>query len=538
MVASVAMAACGDDDDGSTETSASGASGATDATSAPSAGSSASTDVAVTGDSSAGATTTSGGDGSGTAPAGEGDPDASIVVGAVLEPTNLDIFRTAGAALDQVLLDNVYETLLSAPDPAVIEPGLAELPEVSEDGLTYTFTLQEGVTFHDGDPLTADDVVYSLDQFRAETGRGAELLASIDTVTAVDDTTVEVTLSERDNNLPFLMTRRTGAVVDDDAADLENSAVGTGPFSFVEFDVGASITLRRYDEYWGDPAGVAEVTFQYFTDPNAAVNAFTTGDVEILTGVNTDLVAPLQENPDYVVNEGVTNGEYTLAFNNERAPLDNRDVRQAIRQAIDKQGIVDLYNGYGTIIGAPVPPTDPWYEDLTDTAPFDPDAARALLEGAGVEEGTPLTLTIPNFYPTNGPEYIASQLADVGLDVEINVVEFPVWLEQVFTNADYDLSIVLHVEPRDIANYANPDYYYRYDNPDVQQLIADAKTAETEEESVDLVRQAARQIAEDSPADWLILYSDLTVSTPDVTGYPTDDTASRFDASNITVAPG
>ena len=470
------------------------------------------------------------------APAGEGDPDASVVVGAVLEPESLDILHQAGAAIDQVLLDNVYETLLTtADDGSTIEPGLADVPAVSEDATTYTFTLQDGVTFQDGSPMTADDVVFSLDEARSDTGASAEDFASISAVAAVDDATVEITLAEPDNELTYNLTRRGGAVVQADATDLESSANGTGPFRLTDWSVGSSITLERFDDYWGDPASVAEVTFLYFTEPNAAVNALTTGDADILTGVNTDLVGPLEDDPAYVVNQGTTNGEVTLGFNNSKSPLDDQAVRMAIRQAIDKQGVLDLYNGYGTLIGGPVPPTDPWYEDLNDVAPYDPDAARTALEGAGVAEGTPLTLVYPNIYPTNLAEYIASQLGDVGLEVEIQVVEFSVWLEQVYTNADYDLTVVIHVEPHDLANYANPDYYWRYDNPEVQDLIAEARTAPSPEESTELLREATRIISEDAAADWLLLFADLTVARQGVSGYPLNDTASRFDASAITV---
>jgi peptide/nickel transport system substrate-binding protein len=477
------------------------------------------------------------GDDDDTPAAGEGDADAAVVVGAVLEPESLDILHQAGAAIDQVLLDNVYETLLTTGDDGTtIEPGLASY-EVSDDGTVYTLTLQDGVTFHDGASLTSADVVYSLDEARSDTGASAEDFASIDTVTAPDAATVEIALAQPDNDLLFNLTRRGGAVVRDGATDLENRAVGTGPFTLEEWSLGSSITLARFDDYWGEPATVAEVTFQYFTDPNAAVNAFTTGDADILTGVNTELVGPLQDDADYVVNQGTTNGEITLGFNNSRAPLDDAAVRMALRQAIDKQAVLDLYNGFGTIIGGPVPPTDPWYEDLTDVAPYDPEAARAALDAAGVAEGTALRLVYPDIYPISLAELIATQLGDVGLDVEIEPVQFSVWLEQVYTNADYDLTVVIHVEPRDIANYANPDYYWRYDNPEVQRLVADAKVAPTPDEATDLLRRAARQISEDAATDWLLLFADLTVSTTDVTGYPTNDTASRFDASRIIVAP-
>jgi peptide/nickel transport system substrate-binding protein len=466
----------------------------------------------------------------------EGGEGADVVVGAVLEPTSLDIVHTAGAALDQILLDNIYETLLTADSSGAIQPGLAGIPEVSADGTVYTFTLQDGVTFHDGDPLTSADVVWSLEALSADDGAGAQDLAAIAAIAAPDDLTVELTLEQPDNDLLFNLTRRAGAVLPADATGLEDAAVGTGPFVFEQWNLGTSISLGVNPDYWGEVPSISGVTFLYFTDPNAAVNAFTTGDADILTGVNSDLVGPLQDNPDYIVNEGTTNGEFTLGFNNSREALADRNVRLAIRQAIDKEGVIELYNGFGTIIGGPVPPTDPWFEDLTDIAPFDPDASRQLLDDAGYGDGLDLVFVYPNIYPTTTAEYVASQLADVGINVEIQTVEFTVWLEQVYANADYDLTAVLHVEPHDIANYANPDYYWRYDSPVVQQLIGDAKVAATPAEATELLKQAARQISEDSPVDWLFLGADLTVAHQGITGYPLNDTASRFDASGITVA--
>jgi peptide/nickel transport system substrate-binding protein len=471
----------------------------------------------------------------GSAPTSGGGVAREVTVGAVLEPTSLDIVTVAGAALDQILLDNVYETLLELDADGNVGPGLAELPEISEDGATYTFKLHDGVRFHSGEPLTSADVKWSLDAQRAAGANESARLAGITSVDAPDPSTVVVHLDSRDNDFSYRMTRRAGAVLQANATDLENKANGTGPFKLAQWNVGSSITLTRNDDYWGAKPSITGVTFQYFTDPNAAVNAFTTGDVDILTGVNTDLVGPLKDNPDYVLNEGTTNGEFTLGFNNKKAPFTDQTVRKAIRQAIDKKGYKQLLNGYGTIIGGPVPPTDPWYEDLTGIAPYDPAAAKAALEKAGYGSGLKLTLTWPNIYPTNQAEYVASQLKDVGIEVTITPVEFSVWLDQVFTKHDYDMTAVLHVEPHDIGNYANPDYYWQYDSATVQQLIADAKVNPDQQASIDDLEKAARQISEDSPADWLILASDLTVSTKDVTGYPINDTASRFDASEITV---
>jgi peptide/nickel transport system substrate-binding protein len=529
LVGALVLAACGDDDD------ASSTDDTAVETSEPETSESSGGTTAVTSEPPDATDATPSTESTGTEAPPEGD-GADVVVGAVLEPTSLDIVHTAGAALDQILLDNIYETLLTTDESGAIQPGLAQLPEVSADGTVYTFTLQEGVTFHDGDPLTSADVVWSLEALSAEDGNPAEDLAAITSITAPDELTVELTLDQPDNDLLFNLTRRAGAVLAADATDLENTAVGTGPFVFEQWNIGTSISLGVNTDYWGEVPSISGVTFLYFTDPNAAVNAFTTGDVDILTGVNSDLVGPLQDNPDYVVNEGTTNGEFTLGFNNTRGALTDRNVRLAIRQAIDKEGVIELYNGFGTIIGGPVPPTDPWYEDLTDIAPFDPDASRQLLADAGYADGLDLVFVYPNIYPTTTAEYVASQLADVGINVEIQTVEFSVWLEQVYTNGDYDLTAVLHVEPHDIANYANPDYYWHYDSAEVQQLVGDAKVAATPEEATELLKQAARKISEDSPVDWLFLGADLTVAHQGVTGYPLNDTASRFDASGITVA--
>jgi peptide/nickel transport system substrate-binding protein len=468
-----------------------------------------------------------------TVPAG--DPDATVVVRFVLEPGNLDIIHTAGAALDQVLLDNIYETLLEATPSGEISPGLASL-EISEDRLTYTLTLQEGVTFHDGDPLTASDVVWTIEQQRAEGANEAARLSSIETVEATDDLTVVLTLSAPDNDLAFRLAQRAGAVLNEEATDLETTANGTGPFTLGEWSQGSFISLVRNEDYWGEAAQSAEVVFQYIPDQNAAVNALLEGDADAITGVDPELIGQFEDNPDYVVWSNETNGELTLGFNNTDEALSDQRVRQAITQAIDKQGVIDLNNGYGTIIGAPVPPFDPWYEDLSGLYPFDPDAARALLEEAGYGDGLELSFIVPNFYPPRIPDFVVSQLADVGITLDLQAVEFSTWVEQVFLNHDYDVTYVLHVEPRDLDNYANPDYYWLYDSPEVQELFTAAKTSPDPDEAIELNRQAARQIAEDAPAVWLTLADDIVVRSTGVAGLPEFDVQNRFDASNLQVA--
>lgn len=466
---------------------------------------------------------------------GGSDDSNRVSIGAVLEPTSLDLVTTSGAALDQVLLDNVYETLLDTDSEGNVVAGLAEMPTVSEDGTTYTFGVRDGVTFHDGDPLTADDIVWSINAFRGETSAVAAELASIVSVEA-NGNEVVIELAQRDNSLLFSLTRRGGAVLDDDTTDMKDSANGTGPFTLASWNVGSSIDLDRNGSYWGPAPAVDGATFYYFTDANAAVNALTTGEIDVLTGAAGDLVLPLEDDPAYTVTNGGSTGEMTLGFNNSDEALGDVRVRTAIRRAIDKSAFLELSNGFGTLIGGPVPPSDPWYEDLTDIATYDPAAARQLLADAGYADGLTLKMVFPNIYSTTVAEFIVSQLAEVGVTVEVETVEFSVWLDRVFTAADYDLTFVIHIEPRDIVNYAQPGYYWRYDSREVQDLIATAKLATDPAEANDLLRRAARKISEDSASDWLALFADIVVARDGVTGYPVNDASSRFDASRIVLA--
>ncbi|WP_116998397.1 ABC transporter substrate-binding protein [Desertimonas flava] len=461
------------------------------------------------------------------------DTEGTAAIGIVLEPTNLDIVHQAGAALEQLLLDNVYETLLTGAPDGTTSPGLASL-EISEDGLTYTFTLPEGVTFHDGDPLTASDVVATLEETKAN-GVNKEDFSSVETIEAPDDLTVVLTLSQPDSELAFNLSRRGGVVLNEGATDVETSANGTGPFTLAEWSQGSSITLERNDDYWGEPANVAEVVFQFYPEPNALVNALSDGDIDIAVAVNTDLIGEFEDNPDWVITSGPSNGEFTLGYNNGGEVLSDQRVRQAITQAIDKAGVQALFNGYGTIVGAPVPPFDPWYEDLTGLYPYDPDAARALLEEAGYGDGLTLSFVVPNHYPQSIADYVVSQLGDVGITVDLQLVEFPTWLEQVYTNHDYDLTAVLHVEPRDIFNYGNPDYYWQYNNPEVIALLDQSRLEVDVDASNELRRQAAAIIAEDAATNVLIVYDDVIVANTRIYGYPTFDANSRFDVTGVAV---
>ncbi|APU16514.1 MULTISPECIES: ABC transporter substrate-binding protein [Actinoalloteichus] len=481
------------------------------------------------------------GGGGGATSTGEPDPEAVVVIGSQNEPTSLDSNVGGSSGLSEVLLRNVYEGLVALDDEGEIVPALAESWDVSEDGLDYTFHLAPDVTFHDGTEFSADDVVWSIERTIApdSVNPKKQSLAGITSVTAEDPDTVAVSLGERSNEFLFGLTTSAGLIFQEDAADLAEQAVGTGPFTFDEWKRGDSITLSRYPDYWGETAASASVVFRYFDDATAMSNALQGGQVDLLASVpSPELLAAFEGNPQFVITEGASNTKTLLAFNNEREPLTDSRVRRALRAAIDHQAVLDaVWDGYGQLIGSGIPPTDPWYEDLTANVAHDPELARELLAEAGHEDGLTLSLDVPSEDKLlTVAQLVQDQLAEVGVTVDLNAIEGATWYDKVFTQVDYDLTIQNHVNPHDVFWYANPDFYWRYDDPQVQEWVAQADVAETEEERVELLRQVGERISEEAASDWLFLNPLVRVARDGVTGYPETALADSLYLPEITKA--
>jgi peptide/nickel transport system substrate-binding protein len=481
---------------------------------------------------------TGGGAGAEPTSTGKPDPDASAVIRLVLEPGNLDIRQTAGAALDQILIDNVYQGLVARTPEQDIVPALATDWKISDDGLTYTFTLREGVTFHDGQELTPQDVVWSLTT-RKNTPEWSDSarLANVETI-AADGQTITLTLSAPDSTLLWNLTGRAGLILKEgDTVDYQTAENGTGPFTLDNWKQGDSITFARNDDYWGDKAKVAEVVFDYIPDNQAALNAALAGEVDVLTGFDANLKDQVEANGDFALVLGESTDKGTLAFNQKTGPLADKRVRQAIRQAIDHDAFVEALGSGQTQYG-PIPSLDPGYEDLSDVAPYDPEAAKALLAEAGAEDLT-LSLTIPSFYSTTIPQILVSNLNDVGITLKVNSVDFSTWLNDVYMGkGDWDMSFVLHTEARDFENWANPNYYFSYDNPEVQDLYAQSVAATDPDVAADLLKQAAKIVSEDAAGDWLYNGASVLAVGTNIAGMPSINVNERLNLAELAKSNG
>ena len=428
---------------------------------------------------------------------------ADAIIGLQLEPPHLDPTSAAAGAIDQVLYANVFEGLTRFGPDGSVQPGLAASWTISDDGLSYTFQLREGVTFHDGTTFEASDVVFSLDRARAEDSTNAQkaLFAGIESVEALGDSSVRIDLAAPQGNFLFNLAWGDAVMVAPESiGDIKNLPIGTGAFRFEQWRRGDQISLSRNADYWGEPASLEAATFKFISEPTAAYAAMLAGDIDAFYSYPApENLAQFERDPRFTVLSGNTEGETILAMNNQQAPFDDIRVRKAVSHAIDRQAIIDgAMFGYGTPIGSHFAPHNPDYVDLTANAAFDPALARDLLAQAGYAEGFSTTLKLPPpSYARRGGEIIAAQLREVGIEAEISFLEWAQWLEQVFRGYDYGLTIVSHTEPMDINIYARPDYYFQYDNPDFQALIETLAVESDPAARSTLLAQAQTTIAED-----------------------------------------
>ena len=471
--------------------------------------------------------------------AGVASAQTDITVAIQLEPPNLDPTGGAAQAIDSVLYSNVFEGLTRFMADGSVVAGLAESWDISEDGLDYVFTLRDGVTFHDGTTMDAEDVKFSLDRARAEDSTNAQkgLFAGIADVSVMDARSVKVTLSEPNGSFLFNMAWGDAVIVAPESADtLASAPIGTGAFKFDDWVQGDRIELSRNEAYWGEAPALESATFRFISDPTAAFAAVMAEDVDAFVGFPAPENLPqFEADPRFQVLVGNTEGETILSTNNKMPPFDNVLVRKAVAHAIDRQAIIDgAMFGLGTPIGTHFAPHNPDYVDLLGNSPYDPEMAKALLAEAGFADGFTTTLKLPPpSYARRGGEIIAAQLREVGITAEISNLEWAQWLEEVFRGKDFGLSIVSHTEPMDIGIYANPEYYFQYDNPDFQALMTELTATTDPAGRSDILAKAQTMISEDYVNGYLFELAVATVAKAGLNGLWLNQPTAAVDLTGV-----
>jgi peptide/nickel transport system substrate-binding protein len=464
------------------------------------------------------------------AAAGQASTKPKIIVGIVQEPTSLDPTADATASIATTLLDNLYQGLVRLDGAGKVLPSLAKSWDVSPDGTVITFNLNSGIKWHDGAPFTAQDVKFSYERAASADTKPPnphkDYWAPVSKVDSVDDNTVKVTLSSYSDNWLFHMAAGSACIVSSKSADSnKTNPVGTGPFKFGAWNRGASLSLKRNDEYWGTKAKLTDVEFRFISDADAMNNALKAGDIDAIGQVQgPEQIKQFEADKNFSVIKGAAAGKLQVSMNNTSGPLADKKVRQALYAAIDRKAWIDgIGAGYGEPIGSHATPNDgePYYADMTRVNTFDVAKAKQLLAEAG-QSGLKLRLAQISAFPyaVRGTDILTSQFAAIGVSLDVQPMEFPRWLQEVFLNKqDYDLTIINHVEERDIGNYGNPKYYWHYDNAQVAGWLKEADAQPDAAKRKDLYTKIQQQLADDAANLWIYAPNQLAVLKANLKGY-------------------
>lgn len=441
---------------------------------------------------------------------------------------SLDPHQTVAAGTREVLF-NIFEGLVKPNSDGEMIPAVAEKYTLSEDGTTYTFTLREGVKFHNGQTVTAEDVVYSINRCAAvPEGQEKPLVAAfsaVKSVEALDEKTVAVTIAQRD--LEFI-SYMTAAIIPADYENQDTAPVGTGPFKFVSRTPQQDFVMERFEDYWGAPAWLDKVTYKICENADALVMNLNGGSIDLCAHLTSAQASQLNQN--FQVLEGTMNLVQAIYLNNQAKPFDNQLVRQALCYAIDRQGIMDMVaDGHGTAVGSSIYPafTKYFLPELVDKYPHDVAKAKELLAQAGYPDGFDMTISVPNNYQPHmdTAEVVAEQLREAGINVTIQPVEWSTWLDTIYNGRQFQATVVgvdaANMTARAMLERFTSDYaknFINYSNPAYDALFQKAINAQDEAGQTDLYKQMETMLADTAANVYIQDLCDLVAMRQDLGG--------------------
>ena len=475
----------------------------------------------------------------------------TVVVGQVAEPKALDP-HTVTAVNDFRILVNMYEGLVQFQDGSLsVEPALAEDWEISDDGLRYTFYLREGVMFHDGTPFNAEAVKFNFERMLDDTHPFHEtgpfplafFFSSIQEANVIDEYTVELVLNEPFAPLLSNLAYPTGLMVSPSAVeaagmDFGRNPAGTGPYRFVAWESNTHVTVQRFEEYWGDPAGVDQIIFRPITDANTRVNEMLSGGLDIMVEVPPDSLSQFTGDDEFTVYEQAGPHVWFLILNLREGPFTDVRMRRAANYAINKTALVEnVLSGTATVADSPIPPAFDWaYNEDLEPYPYDPDMAEQLINEAGYD-GEEIV-----FYVTEGGSgmldpvamgtAIQADLAAVGLNVSIETYEWNTFLgrvnpglegkadmaEMAWMTNDPDTLPFLTLRTAAFPEDGGFNSGY-YSNPEVDQLLEQARQATSQDERARLYREVQSLVYEDAPWVFVANWKQNAVAVSDLQNF-------------------
>ena len=464
----------------------------------------------------------------------EGNKREDLIFALAAEPTSLDP-KGSNDTVSFRVMTQVFDTLIRLEPDGTLAPGLAESWEVSEDGTEVTFKIRQDVKFHNGETMTVDDVVYSINE-AINSHFTSRVTNTMERAEVVDDTTVKLILNQPYSPVLKCMATITMGIVNKEAmeADPEGFArnpVGTGPYKFVQWDTGEKLVFERFDDYWREPATIKDLTFKIFTDQNTAVVALENGEIDVLETFPMSARQRLIDNEDLNYYETEAGLYYHISFNNAEGIFSNKKLRQAVSYAIDREAIIEgAFEGAAVPVYCPMPPSCFGYVENFKGNEYNPEKAKELLAEAGYPDGLTVTMkTLESTSYTIPTEIIQAQLREVGINAEMEILERGTFLSEVNDQCNYELhlnNIVCPVTDADFAIYGRlhssmkggGNNIQMCDNPELDELIMKARSEKNEEKRKELYREISEIVREEAILIPLLTNMSAIVANKDLNG--------------------
>ena len=451
----------------------------------------------------------------------------SIKVGISQDLDSLDPHKAVAAGTKEVLF-NIFEGLVKPDSDGELVEAIAEKYEISDEATVYTFTLRDGVKFHNGNTVTAEDVKYSIERC-ADTSNGEPLVSAysiVESVNIVDEKTVEIVLSEPDTEFLAYMTT---AIVPKDYDKLETAPIGTGPFKYVSRNPQENIVLEKNEEYWGEKAHLDKVEFRIVADADMLVTNLKGGSIDMAARLTFLQAAELKEG--FHIEEGTMNLVQALYLNHAVKPLDDEKVRKALCYAIDPENIMMMIaDGKGVRVGTSMYPGLKKYYDKSFSAYYEQDyeKAKGLLKEAGYADGFDLEITVCSADQphVDTAQVIAEQLKNIGVRVTIKPIEWEAWLEEVYAGREFQ-STVVGVDASNLSARAmlerftseDSGNFINFNDAEYDEIFAQAIATTDEEEQVALYKELEKILAERAANVYIQDMANLVAISDEFDGY-------------------
>ena len=460
-------------------------------------------------------------------------PGGSVVYGMTQDLASLDPHVDTDAGTRDVVFI-LYEGLVKPTSDGGFIPAVASDYIISDDAKTYTFTLRDGITFHDGTPVTIEDVKYSIDRYAEIQGESSAFSSLVDSVEVQDDKTLVVNLKESYSEFLPMMTI---AIIPQSNEDPAGNPIGTGPFKYVSYTPGQNLELEKYDGYWqeGVPS-LDSVEFKFIADVDTAFVELQAGTIDILKYLTSAQAETLGD--DYNIVQGSMNLVHAMYLNSAYEPLSKTEVRQALCYAVDRDAINNfIFGGKSHIIGSHmIPAMSKYYEPEAETVySYDPEKAKELLADAGYADGFDLEITVPSSYSqhVDSAQIIADELSQVGINVTLNQVEWSTWLQDVYKGGNFQATVIGFdgtLAPSDwLKKYVTDDAknFMHYSNTEYDDVFNTAYTTVDDDVKVENYKKAQMILAEDAAAVYIEDPANLVAVSKKFGGYTFYPTAAE-----------